>query len=256
MHAEIVDAITTLNPAEWNRLNGTDIPFLRHEFLAALESTNCVGTGTGWRPCHVALFDDDDTLAAALPFYEKSNSWGEFVFDFGWANAYQQAGLRYYPKLVSAIPYTPSTSMRCLIAPGQDQTAALQGLIAAARQAATERHASSVHILFPTPQEARHLEAEGLLLRKDCQFHWHNREYQDFEDFLAELTSVKRKKLRRERRRITEAGISFQVLHGNDLDKSAWQKIMPLYSNSFWRRGREPYLNQEFFYNAPDPYCD
>ena len=247
MRAEIVDAIGPVDSTQWNRLQGTDSPFLRHEFLAAMESTGCVGPGTGWLPCHVLLFDARQRLAGAMPLYRKTNSWGEFVFDFAWADAYHQAGLSYYPKLVSAIPYTPATSARCLAAPDQDRSVVIRELVAAARQYAMEIKASSVHLLFPTPDEVGQLEQEGLLLRKDCQFHWHNRNYQNFDDFLGELTSVKRKKLRRERRRIEEAGIRFQTLHGDELDEAAWTAIMPLYASSFWRRGRQPYLNRDFF---------
>lgn len=247
MRAEIVQAITKIEAGQWNRLRGTDIPFLRHEFLAAMESSGCVGPGTGWRPCHAALFDDRDKLIGAMPLYEKMNSWGEFVFDFAWANAYEHAGLPYYPKLVSAIPYTPATSSRCLIAPHTDQPRALKALTTVARQYADEIGASSLHVLFPTQQEARQFEAEGLLLREDCQFHWHNRDYADFEAFLGELTSIKRKKLRRERRRIFEAGIRFRIMEGGELDAEAWRQIMPLYASSFWRRGRKPYLNEQFF---------
>jgi hypothetical protein len=247
LRAEIIDAINTVSASAWNNLQGTDYPFLRHEFLDALESTACVGPGTGWHPCHAVLYDEQNNLIGALPLYQKTNSWGEFVFDFAWADAYRQAGLRYYPKLVSAVPYTPATSPRLLLAPGCDQPAACTQLVAAARQLATRLDLSSLHLLFPTEQEADQLAGEGLLIRKDCQFHWQNRNYETFGDFLGELTSMKRKKLRRERRRIAESGITFRVLHGADLDEESWNQIMPLYASSFWRRGREPYLNQKFF---------
>jgi predicted N-acyltransferase len=247
VRAEILDSITSIDPAAWNSLQGTATPFLRHEFLSALETSGCASPAMGWHPCHVALFDDDDRLVGTMPLYKKTNSWGEFVFDFSWADAYRQAGLDYYPKLVAAVPYTPATSARALIAPGANRQATTQALIAAAQQCASRLGASSVHVLFPTAQQADDLAASGLLIRKDCQFHWRNRRYHDFEDFLGDLQSAKRKKLRRERRRILEAGIRFEILHGNELDSAMWTKIMPLYASSFLRRGREPYLNQEFF---------
>ncbi len=247
MHAEIVDTITAIEPQAWNGLAGTDTPFVRHEFLAALEATGCVGRGTGWDPCHVILYEDDGPLIGAMPLYQKSNSWGEFVFDFAWADAYRHAGLDYYPKLVAAIPYTPATSARALIAPGADPTTTTRGLLDAARHCATRLGASSVHILFPTAREVECFADAGLLIRKDCQFHWHNRGYSQFDDFLGELQSAKRKKLRRERRRVAEAGIEFRILQGDELDSATWEQIMPLYANSFWRRGRKPYLNQQFF---------
>jgi len=247
LRADIIDTINEVTPSAWNKLEGTDYPFLRHEFLAALETTGCVGTDTGWHPCHAVLYDKQKQLIGAMPLYQKTNSWGEFVFDFAWADAYRQAGLGYYPKLVSAVPYTPATSPRLLLAPGSDQTAALGKLIDAGRHLAARLSLSSLHLLFPTENQAKALAHNGLLIRKDCQFHWHNRNYGCFEDFLGELTSAKRKKLRRERRRIAESGISFRTLHGDQLDQNTWDQIMPLYASTFWRRGREPYLNQKFF---------
>jgi predicted N-acyltransferase len=247
MRAEIIHEIKSVDPTQWNGLSGTDSPFLRHEFLAALESTGCVGQGTDWLPHHLLLLDDAQHIAGAMPLYRKNNSWGEFVFDFAWANAYEQAGLHYYPKLVSAIPFTPATGPRCLIAPDQDRSGTRRALITAAREHAVDSGASSLHVLFPTPEEAVLFDREGLLLRKDCQFHWHNRGYENFEDFLGELTSVKRKKVRRERRRIAESGITFRILHGDELDEDLWHTIMPIYASSFWRRGHEPYLNEAFF---------
>lgn len=247
MGAEIIGEIGSVDPAQWNRLSGTDLPFLRHEFLATLESTGCVGEGTGWLPRHVILLDGRGQLTGAMPLYIKTNSWGEFVFDFAWADAYQQAGLNYYPKLVSAVPFTPATGSRCLIAPHEDPREVLHRLVDAARQYAAKSDFSSVHLLFPTLQEMTQLADEGLLIRKDCQFHWHNRGYRNFEDFLGVLTSAKRKKLRRERRRIREAGITFQILDGHQTGVDTWRRIMPLYASTFWRRGREPYLNEAFF---------
>jgi len=247
LRTHITDDISAIESTEWNALSGTDCPFLRHEFLATLESTGCVGPGTGWHPCHVILHDDDGRLTGAMPLYRKTNSWGEFVFDFAWADAYRHAGLHYYPKLVSAIPFTPTTGPRTLAAPDQDEPEIINLLLDAGRSHATELGLSSLHILFPSQQEADLYENEGMLIRKDCQFHWHNRGYGAFDDFLGELTSAKRKKLRRERRRIAEAGIGFRIATGGELGDRDWDALMPLYASSFWRRGREPYLNQEFF---------
>ncbi|MDH3977634.1 MAG: GNAT family N-acetyltransferase [Gammaproteobacteria bacterium] len=246
MHVEFADTITGINPEAWNRVSGIDHPFVRHEFLATMEVTGCVGPGTGWQPLHALLYDEQQ-LVGALPLYEKTDSWGEFVFDFAWANAYHEAGLNYYPKLVSAIPFTPAAGQRILVAPDTDFDTASDLLINAVTHRAKEQNLSSAHILFTQNRDNEKLADKGFLLRKDCQFHWENRDYSDFDDFLAQLRSSKRKKLRRERRRIEEAGVHFKTLKGSEITTELWQDIMPLYASSFLRRGRAPYLNQSFF---------
>lgn len=246
MQTEFKDRIEAIEPSAWNALTGADHPFLRHEFLASIEVSGSVGPGTGWLPRHAVLYDDGQ-LVAALPLYEKTNSWGEFVFDFAWANAYQQAGLSYYPKLVSAIPFTPVTGPRFLTSPDHDFAVLAGVLIDATLEFAEARGISSWHVLFAEQRDREIFGQYGLLLRKDCQFHWHNRGYSTFDEFLGELRSVKRKKLRRERRRIKESGITFRWLGGDDLTADLWRDIMPLYASSFFRRGREPYLNEAFF---------
>ena len=247
MRSEFVENLSAVDPANWNALAGTDSPFLRHEFLHALEASGCVGPDTGWNPCHVILRDIHDDIVGAMPLYRKTNSWGEFVFDFAWADAYRQAGLRYYPKLVAGIPYTPTTGQRMLAAPDCDRAEIAGALLEAVRSFVERQGLSSLHVLFPDDTDAELLAVEGLLMRKDCQFHWHNRGYGNFDDFLGELTSVKRKKLKRERRRIAEAGIEFRIVGGRELGAADWDALMPLYASSFWRRGRDPYLNREFF---------
>ena len=247
MHPEFVPRISDVDSAEWNRLVGTEYPFLRHEFLDALEANGCVGEGTGWVPCHLVLRDDDTTLQGATPLYQKADSWGEFVFDFAWADAYRRAGLNYYPKIVSAVPFTPATSPRCLINPEGSGDTIAPLLLRHARKFTEQSGASSLHLLFPTTQDLDVLTDAGFVLRKDCQFHWRNRNYNDFDDFLGRFTAAKRKKVRRERRRVREAGINFRILTGRDLSQEIWQEIFPLYAMTFWRRGRNPYLNEQFF---------
>jgi len=246
VQVEFKNSIETIEASVWNALEGAHHPFLRHEFLASIEASGSVGPGTGWLPRHAVLFNDGQLLAA-MPLYEKTNSWGEFVFDFSWANAYQQAGLNYYPKLVSAIPFTPVTGPRFLTSPDHDYTVLANALIGATQKFARTQGISSWHTLFAGRRDQEILERNGLLLRKDCQFHWHNRGYSTFDDFLGELRSVKRKKLRRERRRIQESGVTFRQLGGSDLTTDLWHDIMPLYASSFLSRGREPYLNESFF---------
>ncbi|MFW2404603.1 MAG: GNAT family N-acetyltransferase [Gammaproteobacteria bacterium] len=247
MQADIIDDLSAIDPLAWNALASEDSPFLRHEFLVALESSGSVGPDTGWNPCHILLRDVHGELIGALPLYRKTNSWGEFVFDFAWADAYRQAGLRYYPKLDAGIPYPPTTGQRLLDRADQDRIEIGSTLLESARGLGDQQGLSSLHVLFPNDRDAELLANDGMLMRKDCQFHWHNRGYADFDEFLGELTSVKRKKLKRERRRIAEAGITFRIATGDELGAADWDALMPLYASSFWRRGRAPYLNRAFF---------
>ncbi len=241
VHASIADIAAD----DWNRLAGTDYPFLRHEFLQLAEQTRCVSPEQGWSPRHLTI-GHPGSLRAAMPLYEKSHSWGEFVFDWAWANAYEQAGLAYYPKLTSAAPFTPAPSRRLLLA-DPDDTEAAMALIAAAVQLAIESDYSSVHFLFPTPEEIPLFESAGLLIRKDCQFHWRNRGYTSFDDFLATFNASKRKKAKRDRRRAEENGIRFRHLKGDQLDDALWSVVYALISRTFMRRGSLPYFNEEFF---------
>lgn len=247
MTVSIVEHIEEVPAGEWNRLLETSQPFLRHEFLAALESSGSVGPGTAWLPRYLLARDSSGRLCGAMPLYRKSDSWGEFVFDWAWADAYRRAGLRYYPKLVAAVPFTPATGPRLLAAPGVDRAPIVSALLDAAIGHAQATGASSLHVLFPDQQQSLELERHGLLLRKDCQFHWHNRNYSSFDDFLAGFTAEKRKKTRRERRRVAEAGIRFRVLTGEEMTDPLWAEVMPLYASTFWRRGHDPYLGERFF---------
>ena len=246
MHVRL-ERLTTLaaiDAGSWNSLAG-DSPFLRHEFLLALEQSGCVGPGTTWQPCYIVARDELG-LAGALPLFIKYDSHGEFVFDWGWADAYERAGRSYYPKLVAAVPFTPATGRRLLLREGQ-QVAVASPLIEAARVTADEIGASSLHVLFPTEPERELLTRAGFLARKGCQFHWANGGYGTFDEFLGRFSADKRKKAKRERRRVAEAGIVFEHLRGNEPTPADWDAILELYSRTFWRRGREPYLNRAFF---------
>ena len=245
MNVEVVGGISELDATLWNRLSGRDYPFLRHEFMAAAEANECVSPLSGWTPRHLAIFDGT-ALRAAMPLYEKTHSWGEFVFDWAWANAYERAGLEYYPKLVSAAPFTPAQSPKLLLARDDDDDAA-QGLAHAAVALARELGHSSLHVQFPLPAELETFESAGLLLRKDCQFHWRNDGYRCFDDFLARFSSAKRKKARRDRRYVAEQGIRFRWLEGKALTPERWDEVYSLISTTFLRRGSLPYLNLDFF---------
>ncbi len=243
MRVEVAASINEFKAQDWNRLAGNRYPFLQHEFLSAAEKSGSVCADTGWQPRHIGLFNEAGKLQAAMPLYEKSHSWGEFVFDWGWAQAYETAGLSYYPKLVSAIPFTPAPSNRLLVANAE----LAPELIDAARSFATASGHSSLHVLFPHSSELDSLQKGGLKLRKDCQFHWHNNQYRNFDDFLATFSSAKRKKARRDRRRVQEQNICFRRFKGAQIDAAIWRDVYELISMTFLRRGSMPYFSLEFF---------
>jgi predicted N-acyltransferase len=243
MRVEIADSIAAFSDQDWNVLLGNQYPFLRHEFLLAAEQSGSVSADTGWSPRHIGLYDDRDKLCAAMPLYEKTHSWGEFVFDWSWAQAYEQAGLRYYPKLVSAVPFTPAPSPR-LLATGEHHQ---HELIGAALDYAQSNGNSSLHILFPLENELGILKDKGLKLRKDCQFHWHNNNYRSFDDFLATFNAAKRKKAKRDRRHVVEQGFQFRWLKGHEIDRATWSDVYQLISLTFLRRGSMPYFSEDFF---------
>jgi hypothetical protein len=241
------DAIDEIAAADWNRLVDPDTPFLRHEFLAAMERHGCVGTELGWIPRHLALRDQGGVLVAAAPCYLKLNSYGELVFDWAWADAYRRSGLRYYPKLVVASPYTPATGPRILTGDSPLRPRYAETLIRAATEVAQELGVSSLHWLFPTEEETQWLEQGGLMRRIGCQFHWENRGYGRFDDLLGDFSAPKRKGIKRERRRVAEAGIQFRLLRGGELDDGQWRTFHALYRSTFDKRGGIPTLSLDFF---------
>ncbi|MDZ7840808.1 MAG: GNAT family N-acetyltransferase [Gammaproteobacteria bacterium] len=250
-HCRTIDSLDEIDAAVWDRLNRGDYPFARHAFLAGLERTGCVRAETGWQPRHLLVYENAaaDTPVGAVPLYLKSHSWGEYVFDWAWADAYERAGLPYYPKLLCAIPFTPATGPRLLVAPDGDRPedvrrALVRGII----REAERLNVSSVHWLFTDAADTRALEAEGLLKRTGNQFHWQNRGYRDFDDFLANLTSKRRKQIRRERRQVAEAGVAVQMMEGRELAPHDWDAMYGFYRNTVLERGAIPYLSREFFH--------
>jgi uncharacterized protein len=242
-----LDSIAQIDAPSWNALAGRSQPFLRHEFLLALEQSGCAAPRNGWTPKHLIIEDADGVPAAALPLFRKSHSRGEFVFDFSWAGAYAEHGLKYYPKLLTSVPFTPVSGPRVLLAPNVDATTFTQQVFRAVIDYARHEQISSWHVLFPTADTAAGLHQAGLILRRDCQFHWFNQGYDSFEAFLATFTAEKRKKAKRERRRVAEAGIEFDTLHGGDMTASLWSTVYEFYADTFHRHGHEPYLNLDFF---------
>lgn len=246
MRVRTLSSLAEVPRAAWNGLARGDNPFLDFAYLAGLERSGAVGEDTGWRPCHLVV-EDAGQLIAALPLYLKDHSWGEFVFDFAWADAYHRAGVPYYPKLVAAVPFTPVPGPRILSAPGVALDQVGPALIRAAREVAARAEASSLHLLLPDEGQLPLLRAEGLSLRQDCQFHWIDEGYGDFAGFLGALTAEKRKKFRRERRRVHEQGIRFDWLAGADIDDAMFHDLYRFYAASFLRRGMDPYFPPAFW---------
>jgi predicted N-acyltransferase len=237
----ILDALAEVPAARWDALAG-DNPFLRHAFLDALETTGCASEDTGWTPKHVTLWDGA-RLCGAMPLYLKSHSYGEYVFDWGWAEAYHKHGLQYYPKLLCAVPFTPASGPR-LLAP---TAAERRALLDAAFALAASTRASSLHILLPDEAQAAELEARGMMIRSSVQFHWENRGYADFDAFLAGMSHDKRKKIKQERRRVREAGVVFERLTGREASDRDIAFFTACYNRTYRQHHSTPYLNRAFF---------
>jgi uncharacterized protein len=245
--ARFLKSIADIDAASWNALAGSNQPFVRHEFLLALEESGCAVPRTGWSPRHLIVENSRGRAIGAMPLYVKGHSRGEFVFDFSWANAYAQHGLEYYPKLLSAVPFTPVRGSRVLVRPTADARALTETLIQTAAGYARSERLSSWHVLFPSEENLDSLKRAGLIERRDCQFHWFNRGYESFDAFLATFTAEKRKKAKRERRRVAEAGIEFDTRLGGEMDDASWDTVYEFYADTFYRHGHEPYLNLDFF---------
>lgn len=243
---EVRDTLSDISAASWNALTESDNPFTRYEFLHALETTGCLGEKKGWFPRYFLVFEQED-LIAACPTYVKTNSYGEFVFDWAWADAYERNGLPYYPKLISAIPYTPATGNRLLIRQDQNQAALITALQRTIINFCEEQSYSGMHWLFVTPQEHELLEKDGLMTRMDCQYHWHNRDYESFDDFLAGCTSKRRKTIRRERRHVTDAKIRLETRLGSTLSKDEWRYVHQFYTSTFDQKWGTASLTRRFF---------
>ena len=208
-----VARIAELPAAEWDRLAGAN-PFVGHAFLSALEDSGSVAHETGWLPQHLAVAGRDGRLIGAVPLYLKSHSYGEYVFDWGWADAYERAGGSYYPKLQACVPFTPVTGPRLLLPPAGERGAVARTLMAGMLELARQTEVSSLHVTFPTEAEWRQLGEAGFLLRTGLQYHWENRGYETFDDFLASLAARKRKAIKKERRRVAESGVGLRALTG------------------------------------------
>ncbi|MBJ9968261.1 GNAT family N-acetyltransferase [Burkholderia seminalis] len=243
----ILSSLAEVPADEWNALLARDAqptPFLRHEFLDALHVARCAVDETGWSPHFVTLTDGrTGRLAAAAPVYAKQHSYGEYVFDWAWADAYQRNDLPYYPKLLCAVPFTPVQGTRLLAADDDARRRLAATLLAFAEQS----DVSSLHVLFPTGDEARLLESMGMMLREGVQFHWLNDGYRHFDDFLGTLEQKKRKNIRAERRKVHDAGVTFRRLTGDRITDADWRFFSRCYRQTYREHYSSPYLNLDFF---------
>lgn len=241
------ESIRSLAASEWNALAPPDFPFSDHAYLRALEEGGCVGAEQGWLPWYVAA-RRRDALEGALALYAKDNSYGEYIFDWSWAGAYQRHGVPYYPKVVAAIPFTPATGPKLLVNPGaRDGVQVRQALIDSALEATQAAHASSLHFLFLSPEEIAIFRDRGFLVRHSFQYHWRNRDYPDFEGFLAALKPRKRKQILRERAQLAETGLRIGIETGEALTPALARAMYALYLTTIEKMGAIAYLSERFF---------
>ena len=241
----IVNDLQTISAEKWQTLDFAENPFLSYPYLSGLEKFDCL-KNQNWQPLHIVI-EDDNELIGFLPLYIKQDSYGEFVFDWAWADAYQQAGRNYYPKLVSAIPFTPVAGSRLLVNKTHDSAVINKILLDAAVLLMEENNFSSLHFLFPDKDNMDVFMDNTGLKRITCQYHWLNNNYRDFQDFTDSLTSKKRKRILKERREITNSGIEIERLSGNEITSSQWQVFYQFYCRTFYRKWGEPRLTLDFF---------
>ena len=254
MRIRVLNGLQQVSPESWNRLAGNSNPFVRYEFLRALEDSGCVRAETGWYPQHLLLENDDNELIAVAPAYLKTHSYGEYVFDWAWADAYERSGHSYYPKLVFAIPFSPVTGPRIL---AQNLTGDIvEAMAAGARELADARGASSIHWLFTPADLNGHLANNNYMQRTGFQYHWQNHDYANFDDFLAEFSSDKRKKVKRERRLVREQGVRMEIVEGNDMTAQLWDRFYEFYRSTIVNHGAIAYLNREFFGEIGEKLAD
>ena len=253
LRIDFVESIEEIGSEIWNGLAGIDNPFTRYEFLHSLESTGCTTDDSGWKPYHILVTESDvETQSgrraiAAMPLYLKNNSWGEYVFDWSWAEAYTRHGMNYFPKFVTSIPFTPSVGTRILIKEGIDKLAVARLIFEKVQLKAEALGASSWHILFPKEEEHKLFNSIGISPRVATQFHWYNNSYNSFSDFLASLNARKRKAIKKERKQIEDKGIKFRQTDGADITETQWSDFYLFYQTTYLARGMQGYLDIEFF---------
>lgn len=251
LELEVLTGISLIDAAQWDALVPGGYPFLRHGFLAALEGSGSVTAATGWRPAH-RVVRQAGVVQAILPLYLKQHSYGEYVFDFQWAEAWERAGRPYYPKYLSAIPFSPVQGPRLLAT--SEESARL--LLAELDEELLGQRVSSLHLLFNEGAEDAWLQERGWLQRQGCQFHWFNRDYRCFDDFLATCNSRKRKNFRKERQAVAAQGIAFEWVAGAEISPADWTRFYPFYAATYLKRGRQPYLTPAFFSQLSETMAD
>lgn len=248
MHIQFINSIHQISPEQWNSLCPADYPFVRHEFIAALESSSCTTTETGWQPQHLLIFSGTQ-LIAALPGYNKTHSYGEYVFDWAWADAYRRHGFPYYPKWVNAIPFTPCSGPRLLCKPATQTADFIASVIKVLSTYCIEQDFSGWHCLFPKEDLSGLFQEAGIVQRFGCQFHWINYQYKNFDGFLARMNSRKRKNILKERQQVKDQGFYFSHKTGNQLTPEDWDLFYRLYRNTYLKRsGHSGYLSAQFFH--------
>ena len=246
----VADSPLEVNAADWNSLLAAQphtSPFMRHEYLAALHESGSASPATGWTPRFITLWRGD-VLLAACALYVKNHSYGEYVFDWAWANAYEQHGLDYYPKAVVAVPFTPVPGARLLARDADSRRVLVQALV----QWCEAEKLSSLHLLFAADEDVAACADAGLMLRNTVQFHWNNRDYKNFDSFLMDMNQEKRKKIRQERRKVAEAGVSFRWSRGADITQADWDFFYQCYERTYLEHGNAPYLSRDFFQRLAD----
>lgn len=233
---------------QWDKCAGTDNPFVSFAFLSAMEDSGSTTAQTGWQPFHLVLEDEEGAAIGIVPLYVKAHSYGEYVFDWSWAEAYERAGGRYYPKLQSAVPFSPVPGPRLLVDPAHpDPDSSRKILIEGLSMLPEKLGTATLHVTFCDGEESRLMEEAGFLTRTGLQYHWHNRDYQSFDDFLGALNSRKRKNLRKERKQVLDAGYSFKALRGDDLKANHWDRFYHFYRDTSDRKWGQAYLTRSFF---------
>jgi len=243
---ETTTSLSQISADAWNALNPQHHPFTCYEFLDCLEQSGSVGGDSGWDPCYLLVKDASSQLIGALPLYIKYHSYGEYVFDHGWAHAFERAGGQYYPKLLGAVPFTPVPGPRLLIKQGHEHIA--PHIIGAIEQLLMQNNLSSAHLNFITSSDISRLEDRGWLIRKGLQFHWHNQNYHNFDSFLDQLSSRKRKNIRKERQSLSDRGVKFTQLTADDITPSHWDSFYQFYLSTIERKWGGAYLTEDFFH--------